>query len=62
MNGRQRAKWYADAISDLQRLQKQARGRVDDAPLRIAVDKLREARELALSVSFETNLEGNGDD
>jgi hypothetical protein len=62
MNGRQRAKWYADAISDLQRLQKQARGRIDDAPLRVALDKLREARDLALSVSFETNEKGDGND
>ena len=53
MNGRQRARWYATAISDLQRLQKQARGRVDDAPLQTAIDKLRDARELALSVTSE---------
>jgi hypothetical protein len=61
MNGKQRAKWYADAISDLQRLQKQARGRVDDAPLRTAVEKLREARELALSVGTEPGGDDHGD-
>ena len=62
MNGKQRARWYANSISDLQRLQKQTRGRIDDAPLRTALEKLREARELALSVGPEANGEGEHDE
>lgn len=49
MNGRQRARWYADQVSDLERLQKQARGRPDSDDLAQAISRLRDAREKALS-------------
>lgn len=49
MNGRQRARWYADQVSDLEKLQKQARGRPDAALLDQAVECLRAAREEALA-------------
>ena len=50
MNGRQRARWYADQVSDLQRLQKQTREAPAEAVLLgQALQKLREARDLALA-------------
>ena len=49
MNGKQRARWIADAISDLQRIQKQSRGKPEDGDLTQALENLRRAREKALA-------------
>ena len=49
MNGKQRARWYADLISDAQRLRKMAHGHGDALPLDAALSKLFEARTLALA-------------
>jgi len=51
MNGKQRARWYADVISDLQRAQKQATGQPDEELLRSAVAMLQGARARALASS-----------
>ena len=50
MNGRQRARWYADQVSDLQRLHRQTREAPAEAVLVLhAIQKLHEARQLALA-------------
>ena len=49
MNGKQRARWCADVISDVQRLRKHARGRADGAILDVALSKLADARLAALA-------------
>ena len=51
MNGKQRARWYADVISDLQRAQKQAAGHLDEELVRGAVAMLQGARTRALASS-----------
>jgi hypothetical protein len=55
MNGKQRARWYADLISDAQRLQKKARGCADATPLGAALAKLGDARALALAAISDEN-------
>jgi hypothetical protein len=60
MNGRKRARWYADVISDLQRAHKQARGSSDASLISEAIAKLQTARLHALAdVSNDT---GNAND
>jgi len=49
VNGKQRARWYADIISDVQRLRKKAHGHGDTQPLDAALTKLFEARTVALA-------------
>ena len=49
MNGRQRATRLAEQISNLQRLQKQFKGSPDTVPLCQAIERLVEARNLALA-------------
>lgn len=49
MNGKQRARWCADVISDVQRLRKHARGRADGVILDVALSKLADARLAALA-------------
>ena len=60
MNGRQRARWAADIITDLQRLQKRARGRLDAPGLARALTELAAARAAALAE--RTNDEEGDDD
>lgn len=48
MNGKQRARWYADIISEAQRLRKKTHGKADAPLLDTVLAKLGEARELAL--------------
>jgi hypothetical protein len=61
MNGRQRARWYADAISDLQRAHKQARGSSDEPLVSEAIEKLRAARLHALANASDDKENGRGD-
>ena len=49
MNGKQRARWYSDLISDAQRLRKMAHGHGDALPLDVVLSKLFDARTLALT-------------
>jgi hypothetical protein len=56
MNGKQRAMWYADLVSEGQRLQKKAHGHGDSVPLAVALTKLGEARLLALADTSEEGL------
>ena len=58
MNGRQRAVRLADKITDLQRLQRQFKGKPEALPLGQAIAKLGEARQLALADSEDEVFEG----
>ena len=49
MNDRQLARWAADVLSDLQRLQKAAAGHAMSPALARAAEALREARAQALA-------------
>ena len=60
MNGRQRARWYADVISDLQRAQKQARGNPDEELVGSAITMLQAARTRA-QMCEDAEREGKGD-
>lgn len=60
MNGRQRARWTADIVADLQRLQKVAQGKSDAPSLTRALSELAAARAAALSEGGE-NLVGKDD-
>jgi hypothetical protein len=51
MNGKQRARWIADIISDTQRAAKQSRGEPEEKHLVDALECLRLAREAALGSS-----------
>jgi hypothetical protein len=63
MNGKQRARWYADLISGGQRLRRQARGAADSVLLDAALVKLGEARALALALALaEVITSPRGDD
>ncbi len=63
MNGRQRAVRLADKITDLQRLQRQFKGKPEALPLGQAIAKLSEARQLALTAlddGHDDEIENNG--
>jgi len=47
MNGKHRARWLADIISELQRYHKKARGQVEDRQVSQALEQLQVARENA---------------
>ena len=49
MNGRQRARWAADILADLQRLRKAGQGRAGASELARAEEALRAARAAALA-------------
>jgi hypothetical protein len=48
MNGKQRARWIAELISDAQRLAKHSRGRSEEKSVASAIENLYLAREKAL--------------
>jgi hypothetical protein len=47
MNGKHRARWLAEIVSELQRYHKKARGCAEDALITQALEKLQVARERA---------------
>ena len=53
MNGKHRARWIADQIAELQRLQKKTRGKPEAPLVAAAIEKLAAARTLALADSSE---------
>ena len=53
MNGKQRARWLADLISDLQRFASKAQTAPEMGHVRKALNSLDEARRAALEVSTE---------
>ena len=53
MNGKHRARWIADQITELQRLQKKTRGKPEAPLVASAIEKLAAARTLALADSSE---------
>ena len=58
MNGKHRARWIADQITELQRLQKKTQNKPEAILVAQAIEKLAAARTLALADSSE----GNADD
>jgi hypothetical protein len=48
MNGKHRARWLSDIISELQRYHKKARGQVEDRQVSQALEQLQVARENAI--------------
>lgn len=58
MNGKQRARWIADLISDAQRLAKHSHGMPEEKQVANAIEYLRIARDKAL----EIDPEGKADD
>lgn len=53
MNGKHRARWIADQITELQRLQKKTRGKPEAPLVAAAIEKLAAARTLALADSSD---------
>jgi hypothetical protein len=53
MNGKHRARWISELISEAQRLHKKARGCPEDALLTQALEKLATARDMALDDKSE---------
>jgi hypothetical protein len=53
MNGKQRARWLADLISELQRFTSKAREAPEAGHVRKALNSLDEARRAALEASTE---------
>lgn len=53
MNGKQRARWLSDLISDLQRLKKHMAGHPDDEHATKALQHLGHARDFALADKAE---------
>jgi hypothetical protein len=53
MNGKHRARWLAEIISEIQRFHKQARGSAEDGLVTQALEKLHTAREKALADANE---------
>jgi len=49
MNGKHRARWLAEIVSEMQRFHKKARGSVEDGLVAQALEKLQAARETALT-------------
>ena len=49
MNGRQRARWAADIVTELQKLQKRSQGKPEASPLARALVELASARTLMLA-------------
>lgn len=60
MNGKQRARWFADLISDLQRLRKHTTGHSDDEQACKALQHLGHARDFALADTNEQDTKKEG--
>lgn len=61
MNGKHRARWIAEQITELQRLQKKTRDRPEAPFVAEAISKLHQARTLALSDKAEGDDDGDSD-
>ena len=60
MNGKQRARWFAELISDLQRLRKHTTGHSDDEHACKALQNLGHARDAALVETDEPAAKTEG--
>jgi len=60
MNGKHRARWIAEQITELQRLQKKTKGKPEAPIVAEAISKLHQARSLALSDTVEGDDDGDG--
>ena len=58
MNGRQRARWAADIVTELQKLQKRSQGRPEAAGLARALAELAAARSQMLAEARGAEAQG----